>query len=116
MLKTSKKIKKILAVILLILTVFSATQPIFAVTDSGTGRWVPGQFDSGMKTTDNQSSNIGVLIRKLVNTSTGEKITVFCAEHFVNSQTDVAENAQHIKPTDPKMKEACKVAFFRVVQ
>lgn len=43
MLRTSKKLKKILAVILLILTVFSITQPIvFAVSDSGSGRWVPG--------------------------------------------------------------------------
>ena len=112
MLKTSKKIKKILAVILLILTVFSITQPIvFAVSDSGSGRWVPGQYDSGMKTTDSKGS-VGILIRRLINTTTKERLTVFCAEHFVDSTTGEIENATHIKPTDPKMKQACKVAYF----
>lgn len=112
MLRTSKKLKKILAVILLILTVFSITQPIvFAVSDSGSGRWVPGQYDSGMKTTDSKGS-VGILIRRLINTTTKERLTVFCAEHFVDSTTGEIENATHIKPTDPKMKQACKVAYF----
>lgn len=111
MLKTSKKYKKIVAVMLLILTIFSIAQPIFAVSNSGTGKWVPGQFDSGIKTTDNKTS-VGMLIRRLVNYTTKERITVFCAEHFVNSTTGEIEQATHIKPTDPKMKEACKVAYF----
>ena len=111
MLKKSKKINKILAMILLMLTLFSIAQPIFAVSSSGTGKWVPGQYDSGIKTTDSKS-NVGILIRRLINVTTGEKLTVFCAEHFIDSITGNVETAQHIKPTDPKMKEACKVAYF----
>lgn len=65
MLRKSKKLKKILAMILLIVTVFSVSQPIFAVSSSGTGKWVPGQYDSGMRTTDNKTS-VGMLIRRLV--------------------------------------------------
>lgn len=65
MLRKSKKLKRILAMILLIVTVFSVSQPIFAVSSSGTGKWVPGQYDSGMRTTDNKTS-VGMLIRRLV--------------------------------------------------
>ena len=72
---------------------------------------MPGQYDSGIKTTDSKS-NVGILIRRLINATTGERLTVFCAEHFIDSITGNVETAQHIKPTDPKMKEACKVAYF----
>lgn len=64
-----------------------------------------------MKTTDSKGS-VGILIRRLINTTTKERLTVFCAEHFVDSTTGEIENATHIKPTDPKMKQACKVAYF----
>lgn len=40
------------------------------------------------------------------------RLTVFCAEHFVDSTTGNIEEAIHIKPVAPKMKEACKVACF----
>ena len=43
----------------------TVSQPIFAVSSSGTGKWVPGQYDSGMRTTDNKTS-VGMLIRRLV--------------------------------------------------
>ena len=57
------------------LTLFSVVQPVFAV--SGTGTWAGGQFASGMKTTDNQNTQYGVLIRRLINTATNERMTVF---------------------------------------
>ena len=44
-----KKVNKILAVIMLILTLFSVMQPVFAA--SGNGKWTGGQYASGMKTT-----------------------------------------------------------------
>ena len=109
MLKKSKNLKKILAIMLLILTLFSTTQPIFAA--SGSGSWTGGQFDSGMKTTDNQSS-VGVLIRKLVNYRTGEAKTVFCAEHKVDFTTGSIYNGQYYTPTNETIKRACKVAYF----
>ncbi len=111
MLKKSKNIKRILATILLMLTVFSVVQPIFAVSSSGSGQWVPGQWDSGVYTTDNHYS-VGMLIRRLVNYTTQERLTVFCAEHGVDSTTGEIDTATHVKPTDPKMKEASKVAYF----
>ena len=93
------------------ITLLSTAQPIFAVTDSGSGKWTAGQWDSNIYTTDNKS-DLGMLMRRLVNTTTGEKITVFCAEHGVNSQTGTVETGTHNTPTDPKVKRACKVAFF----
>ena len=69
--------KKILAVIFIITMLIGNVQPIFALDSSGSGKWVAGQYDSGIKTTDNQTS-VGMLIRRLVNYTTGERITVFC--------------------------------------
>lgn len=107
----AKKLKKIIALMFIAITLLSTAQPIFAVTDSGSGKWTAGQWDSNVYTTDNKS-NLGMLMRRLVNTTTGEKITVFCAEHGVNSQTGTIETGTHNTPTDPKVKRACKVAFF----
>lgn len=109
MLKT-KKLKKILAVILLILTIFSVTQPIFAV--SGTGQWAGGQYGSKIFTTDSNNSGNGVLIRRLINNKTGEKLTVFCAEHGVPFETGTVYDGQYYTPTDSRVKQACKIAYF----
>ena len=109
MLKT-KKSNKILAVILLMLTLFSIVQPVLAA--SGTGNFVGGQYDSGMKTTDNQSSKVGVLIRRLINNTTGERMTVFCAEHGVDFGTGTIYNGEYYTPTDSRIRRACKVAYF----
>lgn len=107
----AKKLKKVIALMFIAITLLSTAQPIFAVTDSGSGKWTAGQWDSNIYTTDNKS-DLGMLMRRLVNTTTGEKITVFCAEHGVNSQTGTIETGTHNTPTDPKVKRACKVAFF----
>lgn len=107
----AKKLKKVIALMFIAITLLSTAQPIFAVTDSGSGKWTAGQWDSNIYTTDNKS-DLGMLMRRLVNTITGEKITVFCAEHGVNSQTGTVETGTHNTPTDPKVKRACKVAFF----
>ena len=104
------KFKKVLAVIFLILTIFSTGQPVFAV--SGTGQFVGGQYDSGMKTTDNENTDKGVMIRRLINYETGEKITTFCAEYSVNFKTGVIYNGNYYTPTDSTIKRACKVAYF----
>ena len=113
MLKTKKinKLKKLMAILFITITLFSTAQPIFAVSSSGTGKWVSGQWDSGIYTTDNKGS-AGILLRRLVNYTTGEKLTVFCAEHGVDSSTGTIETGEHSIPTDPKMREACKIAYF----
>ncbi len=103
--------KKLIAIIFLVITIFSNIQPIFALSSSGSGQWVAGQWDSQVYTTDG-NGNVGMLLRRLVNYKTGERITVFCGEHFVNSTTGTIETATHSVPTDSKVKEACKVAYF----
>ena len=109
MLKT-KKINKILSIILLVLTIFSIAQPIFAA--SGTGQWAGGQYGSKIFTTDSNNSGNGVLIRRLVNNKTGEKLTVFCAEHGVPFETGTVYNGEYYTPTDSRVKQACKIAYF----
>lgn len=47
----TKKLNKIIAIIMLFFTLFSVVQPVFAA--SGSGKWSGGQYASGMKTTDN---------------------------------------------------------------
>lgn len=114
--KEKKKIKfkdvrkRFIAIVFLIITMFSNVQPILALSSSGTGKWVAGQWDSQVYTTDDK--NVGMLLRRLVNYNTGEMITVFCGEHFINSPTGTIETATHSVPTDSKVKEACKVAYM----
>ena len=113
MLKTRQinKLKKILAIIFIAMTVFSTAQPIFAVSSSGTGKWVAGQWGSEVFTTDTESPN-GMLIRRLVNYTTGERLTVFCCEHGVDCVTGEIHTATDTVQTEANMKEACKVAYF----
>ena len=84
------------------------------VGSSGSGKWVAGQWDSRIFTTENKN-NVGMLLRRLVNYNTGEKITVFCGEHFINSPTGTIETSEHSVLNTPTIKRACKVAYFRMV-
>lgn len=110
MLKTSKKSKGIIAFFLLLLLILNTVQPVFAA--SGTGQFVGGQYDSKMKTTDNQDTDKGVMIRRLINYSTGEKMTTFCAEYSVNFKTGVIYNGEYYTPNDSTIKKACKIAYL----
>ena len=104
------KFKRIFAIVLLMITLLSTAQPIFAA--SGTGNWVGGQFASYMKTTDNANSEYGILIRNLSNYNTGEKRTVFCAEHGVDFTTGSIYNGEYYTPTDTTIRKACKIAYL----
>jgi len=55
--------KKALAIMLLLATFFGVAQPIFAMSTSGTTKWVAGQWDSEVFTTDNKTS-VGMLMRR----------------------------------------------------
>ena len=108
----SRKLKintKIIAILLLIFTLLGNVQPIFAA--SGNADFTAGQYDSGIKTTDHTGS-AGILIRRLINLDSGERYTVFCAEHLVDFETGTIENGGYHTPTDPIMKRACKIAYF----
>lgn len=104
------KIKKIFSVIILILMLFNIVQPVLAA--SGSGVWTGGQYDSGMKTTDNQNGTTGIIIRKLVNTSNGDKKTVFCAEHGIDFKTGASYNGVYYTPTNSTIRKACKIAYL----
>lgn len=52
------------------------------------------------------------MIRRLINNTTGEKMTTFCAEYFVDFKTGVTYNGQYYTPTDSLVKRACKIAYF----
>ena len=110
--------KKILAIVFLILLIFQAVQPLVyaSISTSGTAKWVAGQWDSEVFTTDNKTS-VGMLMRRLTNYKTGEQYTTFCGEHFINSPTGTIETGTHSVPTDPTMKKACKrsvVIYIRI--
>ena len=102
--------KKIVAALLILFTLLSNVSPIFAV--SGSGDFVGGQYASGMITTDHTIGSTGVLIRRLINTTTGERYTVFCAEHKVDFATGSIYNGNYYTPTDATIKKACQVAYF----
>ena len=105
-----KKLNKMLATIMLVLMLFSVIQPVFAA--SGSETWSGGQYASGMKTTDNAGGTTGVLIRRLNNLSTGERRTVFCAEHGIDFKTGATYNGVYYTPTDSNIRKACKVAYL----
>lgn len=105
-----KNVNKILAIIMLFLTLFSVIQPVFAA--SGSGKWNGGQYASGMKTTDNANGTTGVIIRRLNNLNTGEKKTVFCAEHGIDFKTGATYNGVYYTPTNSNIRKACKVAYL----
>ena len=105
--------KKILAILFLIIIILGTINPIFAVTivTSGTTKWVAGQYDSDIYTTDSQGS-VGMIIRRLTNYTTGEKVTTFCAEYGVDISTGTVHTGTHSVPTDALLQKACKVAYF----
>lgn len=105
-----KKSNKMLATMMLILILFSVIQPVFAA--SGSGTWSGGQYASGMKTTDNAGRTTGVLIRRLNNLNTGERRTVFCAEHGIDFKTGASYNGVYYTPTNSNIRKACKVAYL----
>ncbi len=102
--------KRIIAFFLLMITLLSTIQPVFAA--SGTGKWVGGQFASFIKTTDNANTQYGVLLRRLINYTTNEQRTVFCAEHGVDFDTGTVYNGSYYTPVDSKLRKACKVAYL----
>ena len=62
-----------------------------------------------MRTSDSENN---ILIRRLVNQTTGEKYTVFCAEHGASFQTGVEVSGEYYTPTKKKKKKACKIAYL----
>jgi len=104
------KFKKIMSVILLLMTIFSSIQPVLAV--SGSANFVAGQFASFYFTTDNAHTDYGIIIRRIYDRSIGEWKTVFCSEHGVDIATGEVHKGTYYDVTDEKLKYACKIAYF----
>lgn len=102
--------KKIIAAILLLITMLTNISPVLAV--SGSGQFVGGQYNSGIKTTDHSASEKGMLIRKLINRTTSQQYTVFCAEHKVDFKTGTIYNGEYYTPTNSTIKRACQIAYM----
>ena len=101
-------IKKSVSLLMLIVMIFGIVQPVLAASSS----FVAGQFASYYFTTDNAHTDYGIIIRKIYDRNTGEWKTVFCAEHGIDINTGEIHSGTYYKPTDPKIKYACKIAYF----
>ena len=110
--KKNNIIKIILGTILLFVNITVNAVPVFGFSGSGSGNWTGGQYDSYMKTTESIAYNRGILVRKLTNIETKEKITVFCAEHTEDFVVGVTNSGTYYQPTDEKVKQACKIAYL----
>ena len=110
--KNRKKCEKFFSIILLsfMIITFGKTSSN-AFSGSGTANWTGGQYDTYMKTTESINYNRGILARKLTNVDTGEKITVFCAEHTEDFVIGVTNVGTYYKPITENVKKACKVAY-----
>ena len=107
-----KNINKTLAIAMVLIIMLCNVKSVFAISGSGSGNWTGGQYDSYFKTTESIAYNRGILIRKLTNVDTGEKITVFCAEHTEDFVVGTVNNGNYYIPQDENIKRACKVAYF----
>ena len=90
-----KNINKTLAIAMVLIIMLCNVKSVFAISGSGSGNWTGGQYDSYFKTTESIAYNRGILIRKLTNVDTGEKITVFCAEHTEDFVVGTVNNGNY---------------------
>lgn len=102
--------KKVIAILLLIITIFTNISPVLA--SSGSSSYIASQFASYYFTTDNKNTDYGIIIRKIYDRNTKEWKTVFCAEHGVDIFTGQIHNGSYSTPTDERVKYACKIAYF----
>lgn len=102
--------KKLLSLLMLIITLFGVVQPVLAA--SGSSNFVAAQFASYYFTTDNANTAYGIIIRKIYDRSTGEWKTVFCSEHGVDIATGESHSGSYSTPTDTALRYACKIAYF----
>ncbi len=107
--KTNKLNKKVIAIILLIITMMTNISPVFAV--SGSDTFIASQWATYCSTTESKS-DWGILLRRLTNSSTGVSRTVFCSEYGKDIRTGVKETGNYYTPTSRNVKKACKVAYF----
>lgn len=101
--------KKLMAIILLVVTILGNFSQVFAA--QGEGEWIGTQYASYIITTDT-SQRIGICLRKLVNVNTNQAITAFCSEHGKEFYSGVRNSGSYYTPTSDAMKKACKIAYL----
>ena len=106
----NKLSKKILALLVIFMTLFNIIQPVLAI--SGSSSYIAAQFASYQFTTDNSDTAYGIIIRKIYDRNTKEWKTVFCSEHGVDINTGDIHSGTYSTPTDAALKYACKIAYF----
>lgn len=107
-----KKFKNMMIIFFVAILVFNNLTTVFGLSGSGNADWTGGQYDSKFITTESIKYNRGILVRKLTNLNSNEKITVFCAEHSEDFVVGTVNNGDYYTPKDKKTKKACKVAYF----
>ena len=106
----NKYTKKLVSLLMVLMTLFGVIQPVLAV--SGSANFVAGQFASYYFTTDNAHTSYGIIIRRVYDRSLGEWKTVFCSEHGVDIATGEVHKGTYYDVTDEKLKYACKIVYF----
>lgn len=110
MLKITRKKNRIIAMIMLFITIFGIIQPVLAanqsISGSGSDNFTARQYATGIKTTDEGSNTAnGIIARRLImnnqnwNFNNGDGILVFCAQNRVPFETGTAYNGNYYKPT-----------------
>ncbi len=100
MLKITIKTKKILAMLIVIITLFATIQPVVVfganqtISGSGNGKFMARQYATKLKTTDNENhGENGIIARRLIMTDKNwsfankDGILVFCAQMGVHFDT-----------------------------
>ena len=115
---------KILAVILLIMTLINIIQPTVlaanqGISGSGADDFIARQYSTKIRTTDegNDTEN-GIIARRLLpkskgwNFNNGDGILVFCVQNHVPLKTGEYYAGTYTQPTAEDMRKAGKVAYF----
>lgn len=123
MLKIVRKSKRIFAMIILFVTLFSIIQPVLAanqqISGSGTDKFMARQYATKLITTDNAShGENGIIARRLIRRNegwsfgNGDGILVFCAQQGVHFQTGTNYEGTFKAPTTTALRQGAKVAYF----
>lgn len=124
MLKLTKRLKKILAIMLLSITMITTIQPVVfganqTISGSGNDRFMARQYATRIRTTDeaNNGTN-GIVARRLImrnqgwNFGNGDGILVFCAQNGVHFATGENYEGNYYVPTTAELKQAARIAFI----
>lgn len=114
--------KRIVAIILLLITLFSNISPVLAanqtITGTGSETFMARQYATKMRTTVEPDEN-GIIARRLIRRkgekwsfNDGDGILVFCAQQGVHYKTGTDYEGSYYPPTTDQLRRAAKIAYF----